>query len=211
MERKHWHQALPRACGSPSWEDISPSALAASLVAVFGMLMPQRPSITTLGSLSQDFHPWITAREDTTEPGRDFSGQQHQPSCSREFTSGKGESWFQGWFGFKLGQLRAGDPQHWGDSAPQHLQALEGLGAQKWDRGVELEQNKIHSGRRLKASGLWGGRNRESSPSPLYEETGEVTVTCDFPIEAKHVGTQQCPAEQQENQRHNISKAACKV
>lgn len=39
------------------------------------MLMPQRPSSTTLGSPSQDFHPWITAREDTAEPGRDFSGQ----------------------------------------------------------------------------------------------------------------------------------------
>lgn len=54
-----------------------------------GMLMPQHPNITPLGSPSQDFHPWITAREDTAEPGRNFSGQQHQPNCSREFTSSK--------------------------------------------------------------------------------------------------------------------------
>lgn len=112
MERKHWHQALPRACGSPSWEDISPSALAASLVAVSGMLMPQRPSITTLGSLSQDFHPWITAREDTTEPGRDFSGQQHQPSCSREFTSGKRGKLVSG-----MVWVQTGPAQSWGPPA----------------------------------------------------------------------------------------------
>lgn len=34
MEGKHWHQALPCACGSPTWKEIPPSALAASLVVV---------------------------------------------------------------------------------------------------------------------------------------------------------------------------------
>lgn len=107
-----------------------------------GMLMPQCPSSTTLGSPSQDFHPWITAREDTAEPGRGFSGQCHQPSYSRNSHQAEGESRFQGWFGFKQGLLGAGAPSTGSTQHPKqswHLQALEGLGAQKWDRAVKLE------------------------------------------------------------------------
>lgn len=64
---------------------------------------------------------------------------------------------------------------------------------------------RIHIGRRLKPNGLWGGRDRAGCPT--CEEAGRATVTCHFPIMAKHRGhgdARQHPAEQQENQRCEI-------
>lgn len=114
-----------------------------------GMLMPKHTSITTLGSPSQDFHPWITARGYSRPRERFFwavaPAQLQQEIHIRQ----KGKVGSRDGFGSK-GLLGAGGPQHRGDSAPQAVLASPspgGLGGsemgQRVETGVKQESRSI--------------------------------------------------------------------
>ena len=108
----HWHQQCSRPRSS-------------------GMLGHHHPSIAILESpREQGWH----------SQGGIFLGRGTGPAAVGNSRWAEGESWSQGGFGFKQGQLGAGDPPAlWGFSTPkqpEHRQALKGLrGSETGQRG----------------------------------------------------------------------------